>query len=101
MSELPANWEPPEKPRTEEEQRRRESFRPILITTGVTFTLLLGSLTGVLSTCGSVTQKADPSYGFWSACWTLSLAAFLMSIAWLLVSLIIRLLQRFKNSGSR
>ena len=98
MNELPANWEPPEKRRTEEEERRRESFKPIFVTIGVAFVLLLGSLMGWLSTCGSVTQRADPSNDFWGVLLTLSIAAFLMAMAWLVISLVLKIV---KSVGSR
>ena len=98
MSELPANWEPPEKRQTEEEEGRRESFKPIFVTIGVAFALLLGSLLGWISTCGGVTQRADPSNNFWSALLSISIAAFLMAIAWLVISLILKVVRKV---GSR
>ena len=98
MTELPANWEPPEKPRAEEEERRRESFKPIFVTIGVAFALLLGSLVGWLSTCGGVTYQAGPSNDFGGTLATLALGAFVMAIAWLLIAVILKILQ---SMGSR
>ena len=98
MSNLPANWETPETPQREEESGRRRSVGPILIVMGVTFALLVGSVLGSFATCGFMESKSNPAFQFFLACTLFFIGIFVMSAAWLAVSLIIRLFQYIKDA---
>ena len=74
--------------------RRRGSFKPVLITVGVAFLLLAGSVCGAFATCGSMNSPPAPSFKFFTFCVFLSLGFFALSIAWLLLSLLIWLIQK-------
>jgi len=100
MSELPTNWEPQEKPRTDEEKERRRSVVPILITMGVVFALLVGSVLGALATCGSMNSRPGASFQFFAGCVMFFFGVFVLSVAWLLISLIIKIFQYFKDTRS-
>lgn len=100
MSELPANWEPPEKPRTEEELERRRSLKPILIVMGVVFALLAGSVLGAFATCGFMEPGPHPAFQFFAGCVMFFFGAFVLSVGWLVMSLIIKAFQYFKDSRS-
>jgi len=101
MNELPANWKPPATPRTEEEKERRRSLVPILIVMGVVFALLVGSVLGALATCGSMNARPDPSFKFFSGCAVFFFGVLVLSVAWLVVSLIIKVFQYFKDSRTQ
>jgi hypothetical protein len=100
MNEVPANGKPPKSRPTAEELERRRSVVPILINMGVAFALLVGSVLGALATCGSMNAPPDPSFKFFSGCVVFFFAALLLSIAWLMLSLIIKVFQYFKDSGA-
>ena len=101
MTEIPVNWTPPEPPRTEDQLERRRSVVPILITMAVAFALLVGSVLGALATCGSMNSRPDPSFKFFSSCVLFFFAAIVLSVAWLVLSLIIKVFQYFKDSRSQ
>ena len=98
MSELPANWGPPEKPRTEEEEKRRRSLVPIGITIGIAFVLMAGSAFGALATC-SFSEK-NPSSDFFAGATMFFFAILVLSVFWLIVSLVIRKIEDWR-SGAR
>ncbi|HTP69304.1 MAG TPA: hypothetical protein VMJ35_10410 [Dongiaceae bacterium] len=99
MSELPSNWTPAEKPRTDEELERRRSVTPILIVMGVAFALLLGSVLGAFVTCGFMDPGPHHAFNFFAACVMFFLGVFALSVAWLGISLIIKVFQYLKNAG--
>jgi hypothetical protein len=101
MNQLPVNWTRPEAPRTEGQLERRRSVVPILITMGVAFALLAGSVFGALSTCGSMNSGLSPAFKFFSACVLFFFGVLVLSVAWLALSLIIKVIQYFKDSGSQ
>lgn len=77
---------------------RRLSLKPILITIGVAFLLLAGSLAGALSTCGSLNSSPSPSFKFFTFCVYIFFAIFMLALAWLLLSFIIWLIGALRNS---
>lgn len=101
MNQLPVNWTKPQAPRTEEQLERRRSVVPILITIGVAFALLVGSVVGSLSTCGSMNSGPSPSFKLFSACVLFFFGVFVLSVVWLLLSLIIKVIQYCRDSGSK
>ena len=101
MSELPANWEPPEKPRSDQELERRRSIAPILIVMGVVFALLVGSVLGAFATCGFMEPGPHPAFQFFAGCAMFFFGVFVLSLAWLGMSLIIKTFQYLKDTGSR
>jgi hypothetical protein len=98
MNEVPANWKPAKARPTAEELERRRSVVPILITMGVALALLVGSVLGALATCGSMDARPDPAFKFFSGCVVFFFAVLLLSVAWLVLSLIIKVFQYFKDS---
>lgn len=95
MNNIPANWNPRDTPRNP----RRGSFKPVLITVGAAFLLLVGSFFGALSTCGSINSIPSPSFQFFSFCVYGSFAIFVLSLAWLLLSFFIWLFDKWRNAG--
>lgn len=73
---------------------RQVSFKPVLITVAVAFLLLVGSVCGAFATCGSFDSGPSPSFKFFTSSVYFFLAVFAISIAWLLLSLFLWLLQK-------
>ena len=97
MTNLPANWTAPNQLSP---PRRRNSFRPILIAVACTFLLLVASLDGYSSTCGNWPNSGPlPSNGFYGRCVLFSLAVFLASLAWLVLSFFIWLIKTLISMG--
>ena len=77
-------------------QASRTSFKPVLITIAVAFVLLLSSVFSVFATCGSFDSRPSPLFHFFTYCVYFSLAVFALTLAWLLLSLFIWLIQKLR-----
>jgi nitrogen fixation/metabolism regulation signal transduction histidine kinase len=94
MANLPTNWS---KPDTPQGPPRRRSLVPILITIASAFLLFVASAYGALLTCGSLNSAPRPEFTFYTWCAVFFLLVLLLAIVWLVLSLVIRLIQHWRN----
>jgi len=80
MSQLPANWLPPEPP----PRPSRNSIIPALMTVSCVFLLLGGSLFGTFATCSF--SKRNPWFNFFAGLSVFLFVMLVVAIVWLLLA---------------
>jgi len=91
MSQLPANWVPPER------RPRRTTIFPALITMGCALLLLGGSAFGFMATCSY--SGRSPWNGFFAGLTAVLFVVFVIAIVWFLVAVLVAFFTAGKSSS--